>query len=647
MKAFTLIILLITLTITTFSQTGATGNIYEDAIRLYSSLSEGRTAENITGILSFYSGSNFTTVNAAASSTTVTTNRFFARLFTKYTENVSTLAAATYLPRPSSGMLAGLGGLNVTKYADGIAKFLLERGKQELSMAFFDRFKKDLNKFPELSFLFPTSVKILEEIKSHNAQSVLQELKDAFMKDLSIMPSSLLSLQTIQPGDCDPNDLKCISRVGAINSIFSPAAPVDPRLIVIPLVTSQGIIDGDNIIDVMNKLATNQLLCSNNDDLSSLIKIISIFFESLRNNDPSGETGIFVNQGQIQTLFSSPDLLDAFLGIVYLKYSNVENYSCYNGLILSTNNLENILQRISVQRNKFYSLLTSFDKVNLAYIAASTELEKEGNFGVIKISTAIFSSFSMISNFSEAISASLGLPISYNTTFARFFQNLEIAADFTSDIAQKNYTGIFNSCIRFIDKNSIITNPDAKSKVVKYLSFAANLSSATTSEEVKDAINSVALPSGSYSLKQKSSWNISLNGYVGYSWDFNSGIYARGVTAPVGFSISKGLSKNIGGAVTLFVSLIDVGAIVSYRLSNNSTDDLKQEIRLESIVSPSAQLLIAIPKLPIAVGGGWKLTPKLFFSKDNTFTTVPSTNVFSLSVLIDIPIFTFFNRSYN
>jgi hypothetical protein len=183
--------------------------------------------------------------------------------------------------------------------------------------------------------------------------------------------------------------------------------------------------------------------------------------------------------------------------------------------------------------------------------------------------------------------------------------------------------------------------------LIKYLSFAANLASATNSDEVKEAINAVALPPGSYSIKQKSSFNISVNGYVGYTWDFRKGkVYANGIYAPIGFSVSTGLSRKLGGAVSVFASIIDVGAIVTYRIKNGETEELKQEIRLESIVSPSAQLLFAIPRTPIAIGPGWRRTPKLFYKDDTDFTVVKPKDVFNLSVLIDIPLFTIKNNPY-
>ncbi|HXB12382.1 MAG TPA: hypothetical protein VNZ45_10370, partial [Bacteroidia bacterium] len=149
----------------------------------------------------------------------------------------------------------------------------------------------------------------------------------------------------------------------------------------------------------------------------------------------------------------------------------------------------------------------------------------------------------------------------------------------------------------------------------------------------------------------KSAWNISVNSYIGYGWDWdkNDGKLAmRGINAPIGFSISRGLCKKHGGAITFFTSIIDVGGLASNRLVNGMTDSLKQVVTLESIFSPSAQVMIEIPyvRSPIALCVGIRGTPKLSFSNGNQFVVIPSRDVFNVSILIDIPFFTLYNKPY-
>ncbi|MDP9230376.1 MAG: hypothetical protein M3O67_06870, partial [Bacteroidota bacterium] len=183
--------------------------------------------------------------------------------------------------------------------------------------------------------------------------------------------------------------------------------------------------------------------------------------------------------------------------------------------------------------------------------------------------------------------------------------------------------------------------------ILKYGNFMASVVKAGSANEVQNAIEAAALPAGSYSIKQRSALNISVNGYIGYAFAYNGGLYAHGVYAPVGICLSRGLNKKYAGAISFFVSFIDVGSIASYRITNSPTEELKQEVRLESILSPSAQFILGLPKLPLAVCAGWRLTPKLFYSNQQGFTTIKPQNVFNLAILVDIPIFNIHNKPYD
>ena len=623
-----------------------TGNPYEDAKSFLKDIQSGASASNLeelVNIVSYYS--DRTNINTGNIDSVLRTMPFLDSYAVKVNVvkmNNAGAGSNNFVGTPSGVAASSLPGLG-TNIADGLAKFLIERGKQELSMVFFDRFKDDLKKFPELTFLFPSTTEIINNIEAHNFHTLLQELKDAFMKDLSIMPASILSLRTIDTSLCNGN-AACKGRLKAITAAFtSTTTPAyDARLLILPLIVMQGILDGDNITEITNKLCTDASVCGNPDNLSGVIQMASILFESLRTSDDSG--GPFLNHAEIKNLFYSKDLLRIFFGLVYQKY-NSASFSCYNNLTIARQNLQGVFTTILNARAKFYSALSSFDKINSAYISIQKSLRDVQKADVAIYASAISTSIEMLTNITNSLEVVIpgSLP---PATLAKIKANLSIASGICSDIQQKNYAGIFNGTIKFIRDNNIIAPGTSKDKLIKYLSFGANLAAAKTSDEVKEALNAVALPPGSYSIKQKSSFNIAVNGYVGYNWDFNGGLFANGVYAPIGISTSCGLGKKGGGAITLFTSIIDVGAVVSYRLKQGTTEELKQDIRLESIISPSAQLLIAIPKTPIALGPGWRKTPKLFYSNNTDFTVVKPKDVFCFSILIDIPIFTIKNSPY-
>ena len=611
--------------------TAQTGNLYNDAVTLHSNLYAAPDPASAERILQFYSNS---AVPSLTFSGIITGNSFF--------NSDTQLVGLTTGPRAAvtqMGVATGAGdailGFNVANYADGIAKFLIERARQELSMAFFDKLKKDLAKYPELRYLFPSTQAILADLVNHNLNSLLQELRDAFEKDLVNIPKNTLSLRSMNAAvDCPIGDAACTGRVATTLSTLG-----SNRALVFALYLMQGLTTGQNIFTILNSTVTDAVFCSDNSTEVSSLKFSAVLLDALRSD--SDREGLLVGGAKLRSLFGSPTQLNLLLGLVYQKY---RYNTCFSGLTLNSRNLEQLLTAIKASSNSFYNSLTSFDNLNAAYQVLK-RARNEGTDTRQAVADYVSSSLLTISYSFKGINILTGLPTP--PPVQTLVANIEISSDLIIDIHKRNYSGVYGDFIRLVDLNGLVTDPNLRSKVVKLLSFAANMAEAKSSDEVKAAIESAALPPGSFSVKQRSSWSIGVNAYVGYGWDFSDKeLYAKSVYAPIGFAISKGLSRKHGGALSLFVSLVDVGSFVSYRLNNGFTDSLKQEVRLESIISPSAQLVLGVPKLPISIAAGWRETPRLFYNNSQSFSIVNSHIVFNFSILIDIPVFNIWTRPY-
>jgi hypothetical protein len=322
-----------------------------------------------------------------------------------------------------------------------------------------------------------------------------------------------------------------------------------------------------------------------------------------------------------------------YLGLIYaqLKYNNI------------TLGAVNVADLVHGADTYVTNLLTSEVSLRDAMTKLS-DAKKKGEKDLSTYWAAIFESAKQFFQTGASISvidARLSLPPQIQQVITAGMTTLAAA----HDIAVRNYSAVVIDVVSIIPNDT--STSDIRSFLVKYGSFAANVVQAQNSDDVESAIESVALPVGSYTIKQHSSRNVSLNGYVGYAFDFTGGGANHGVYAPVGFSGSWGLSRDKNaGAITLFASLIDVGNLVSYRLTGSATDDLKQDIRLESIVSPSFQLFYEIGGTPISIGGGYRRTPKLFYSSNTGFMAVQPKNAINVSLLFDIPIFTLHNTPF-
>jgi hypothetical protein len=201
--------------------------------------------------------------------------------------------------------------------------------------------------------------------------------------------------------------------------------------------------------------------------------------------------------------------------------------------------------------------------------------------------------------------------------------------------------------------------------ILKYGNFMASVVKAESPEDIQNAIEATALPAGSSSIKKNSAFNISLNAYIGGYFgksnintnDIDGSNSKVGVTAPVGIAFSLGLGhfKNGSsiGALSLYGTLIDVGAIAGYRLNNDSTA-LEQKITLGDIFTPGGYLVygIGLPfrflsYVPLSVGYGWQYGSKLFI-KENGKIAISNSSRWRSNwfVAIDIPLANFWTKSY-
>jgi hypothetical protein len=175
------------------------------------------------------------------------------------------------------------------------------------------------------------------------------------------------------------------------------------------------------------------------------------------------------------------------------------------------------------------------------------------------------------------------------------------------------------------------------SQLLSYINLLAAIGETNNSNEVETLLETYALPAGSSRVKKEAAYNIAFNAYVG-------GFFARtstagsgftntyGITAPIGFTFSKGFGT--AGSLSIFGGVIDLGGVVRYKLDNNGAYD--QNVNLAGLVSPSAQLVYGFPwYIPVSIGAGYQWTSPSTASS-NTIQLSPHFNVF---LAVDIPLF--------
>lgn len=561
--------------------------------------------------------------------------------------------------------ISSVGGLDVTNIADGFAKFIVKRTKQELSIAFFEKFKDELDNVPDIQSIFPQTHRALDAIGNeiYNFEAYIQTLRECFEKDLASLPSNLPAI---------------IEN----NKAYFGGMPDLKSMLLSGFYISQSFQDKQHPGNIIENFEIENLNNLSNPNIKPSFQTLKLISTSLKSN--KDEESYWVSESEIKELVSSDNeiLLKIFLGLLEQK-AKLENivfgkndslwkiidnsYSTSNfGLPKYRLYIKNISSKVRLLENK----IVGFKKVS------DDSLRFENYYSVASNSIELMKYLSQVENLPFFPQ---GLNIKNSTK--PYFDIAQTATDVVIDVSRRNYSSAIVNGVYLYDltfsienlnkylneksitenRNDIIIKYNNVSKsIFKYGSFMAIVAQAKSSDDVEAAIEAFALPTGSARIKRETNFNVALNAYCGlfigqeeekFSRINGKAFNSYGVTAPIGLSVSWGHSifpfthsEKCGSSSTLFLSIIDLGAITSFRFVNDSTKTLSK-IELKDIISPGIFLSWGIPKSPISVNLGYQITPYLreVKSTDNSFKS--SFSRFSVSIVVDLPLLNFYTKS--
>lgn len=199
--------------------------------------------------------------------------------------------------------------------------------------------------------------------------------------------------------------------------------------------------------------------------------------------------------------------------------------------------------------------------------------------------------------------------------------------DVADAIADRDYPQIFVRLMRFAPVQQALERREL-GEVRRFVSLAAELATAESSEEVSQALDTAAEPLGSWRRKHEHRLSLTISGLVGFHPAFEAPLgngssdlrLTSGLTlaplAMVGVDVMHGVDAH-GWRVGAFISLIDVGAIASARLrfsepSMTETEaEIAPELGLLQVVSPGAYFVIGLGRSPFTIGLGASIVPAL------------------------------------
>lgn len=552
-----------------------------------------------------------------------------------------------------SGLLASAGSMDVTNLAYGLTDFLIDRAKTELNIAFFRRFKNEIIGSPDLKLLFPQTYTLLDLIDKeiYNYNLFLQSMRNAFESDLRRLPNQIGNWLNENKNDIDTDILNTLT---------------------ISLRTSVLLTDNRHPGKVLNELANELNRISFKEEefknLNTSIQISFILSEAFRAT--SSSNNYWVSTNEIREV-SDPVTLRLFLGLLYQdikinKAKNIfitENLQLLNALKIIGNNWTSHHKEITDLITSISSQLITIENRVETLIETGNRVQKENDLSSIERKRLMLNAYFDVSaslldflNDTPVLLMEISelkdiLNSEQITKIRGLFSKIESSQQIAVYVTNRQYTNAISQAYYLLEDLKDTEESKEWQKFLKYGTFMTNLVEADSPEAVAIAIEASAAPPGSYSIKRHSSFSVALNGYLGGFGGIEiinvtgkyEGAFNPSITAPVGVSLNW--RRNSILPTGLFLSVIDLGTIASYRFSNESTST-QPEIRLKNILAPGFSFEWGWENAPLTFALGYQLGPQLRSIEANDTTLGDIYHRIGASVKVDIPIL-YFNISQN
>jgi hypothetical protein len=570
----------------------------------------------------------------------------------------------------TKSFLSALGGLDVTALADGLASFLVERTKQELNESFFRKLEEYLNRYPEIRILFPNTYVLITNFNSWEFSNYLNTLREAFDKDIKELLANLQKLADIKESDCkcDASSAKsekewcgsCKKKVGAMKAFF---ATNDGRYLLSALEIGNGLVHRKDVPEIVHTISSSKYLggLSDQSDITNSIQLIDILSQSVRSNT----TG-YLPIDSLSNLFADSLTKMIYFGLIYEQIAQANHGS---GIIIAKRPIIKDLSPSNI--NGFQNYLTTIIKSYRQFDQSLQQLKNDKQNAVQDLTSDYGLVFDNFKSFLDNIY--MIQVINSNLRFSKeteeVWQYVDLSLQVAHDISVRNYNaavvGTLNLITEAINKNSNSSEElkEFTSAFLKYGSLASNVVLSKDPQEVKQAIESFALPAGSASIKKHLQFTITLNAYVGLTYGLanpQKATYQKSnaaggldtgvlnvtktvaIYAPVGFGFNFGLGwrKKNPWSISGFISLIDLGAIVGYRfLTDTGQLNTTFKVSLSNIFAPGANLIVGLPNMPLSIGGGiqWIPTIQRDASSNSFYNLDQSAFRYQVFIAMDIP----------
>jgi hypothetical protein len=498
---------------------------------------------------------------------------------------------------------------------DAIAELVANRLVAELNQKYLQQFTQKLDSIEHLKTLLPETHQLLRSGATTiiNYKTLLPSLRQSIFNDLNNLPNHLQLLLVEHRTDLFNNqpDQYVLTQLG--------------------LKLLAGIKDGENLSDIFGNLSTtNWKLEQDTSNIASWAALIGIISNHLRTG--SLQTGKWIDEATFKNLTSNPQTVYLFLGLLLEKNKDKLQKLSIIGDKASTN----VYDLITGKQFEPYATF-ALEVIHAFHEIAATSQQPnhpsldQDNSKLISIAQSTLALLSKIPGHKKPTAASLP---------SSFVKILE-------DIYAKRYSSAVLELVKQIDPNS--QNP-ALTTLLQYISFFQSLIDATTKEDMLSILEDAADPVGSYQHKRTSPFTVSITSFPALTFGRESfvpeinddkWINNYGFTAPVGLAFSFSKKDTLTSSFSIMLPIIDVGAITSLRLQDNTATLPPVEWR--NFIAPGAFLHWGLKNSPISIYGGVQYGPEAVKIDEQLETKVRLPR-YNLGIAVDLHLFSIYNK---
>jgi len=579
-------------------------------------------------------------------------------------------SSAGQCSKPKSGekisLINSIAGLDVTNYADGIARFLVERTKAELNAYFFTGFRKKLKENIELQTLFPNTSGLMDVIgeEIYNYNSYINSLRQAYEMDLSNL---FINFQNLIK---TPEYQRAIGEVPNLNYFLQSGFHIIEQL--------NSKIHPGNILHNFSVAPNERDILSRN--INNGMLLLDVFSQSLTSTDSDR---YWITTQQASKLLDEKTFA-IYMGLIYLKLGDIEFINANKDTIKVKAAFDSLAKNIdSIKEYKSF-VMDIVKQVNvidasLKKLSLTKAPDKPNPQDIYYFINSSLDLFDMANQFFQ-------LPyVDFSTDLQEYNKYLYIthkSADLYSSVSDQKYGMAITNLVLIFDTiytkelvNKLAQKEDSSKiedekkrlnavrfNILKYGTFMATIVDAKSSTEVAAAIETVSMPVGGFRVKRSSDFNVALNGYLGFfgGYEYIPALGAKkdqfllkpnnySLSAPVGVSFTWYLGNGKGKngqhhTLGLFASVIDVGAIASYRFGDDSVA-IPSAIQFKDVFAPGINFAWNIRNAPITILAGVQMGPLL--REVSAVNVIRANSIYwryGISVVVDIPIINFYNK---